>query len=78
MLRQHLRQTVELSTLVRDAVTLLNEVNALMTLRPGDILMLGTDCLDDGTRPRARVGDRIEITAPGFEPLVNTLIKEAS
>ena len=73
-----LRQTVELATLVRDAATLLAEVNAFMTLRPGDILMLGTDCLDDGTRPRARVGDRIEITAPGFEPLVNTLIQEAS
>ena len=73
-----LRQTVELATLVRDAATLLAEVNAFMTLRPGDILMLGTDCLDDGTRPRARVGDRMEISAPGFEPLVNTLVEELS
>lgn len=72
-----LRQTVELSTLVRDATKLLAEVNAFMTLRPGDILMLGTDCLDDGARPRARVGDRIEISAPGFEPLVNSMIQEA-
>ena len=72
-----LRQTVELATLVRDAATLLAEVSAFMTLRPGDILMLGTDCLDDGTRPRARVGDRIEIAAPGFEPLVNSIIQEA-
>lgn len=72
-----LRQTVDLATLVRDAATLLAEVNAFMTLRPGDILMLGTDCLDDGTRPRARVGDRIEISAPGFEPLVNSMIQEA-
>ena len=71
-----LRQTVDLSTLVRDAATLLAEVNAFQTLLPGDILMLGTDCLDDGTRPRARVGDRIEIAAPGFEPLVNTLVGE--
>ena len=73
-----LRQTVELATLVRDAATLLAEVNAFMTLRPGDILMLGTDCLDDGTRPRARVGDRIEIAAPGFEPLVNSIVEESS
>jgi 5-oxopent-3-ene-1,2,5-tricarboxylate decarboxylase/2-hydroxyhepta-2,4-diene-1,7-dioate isomerase len=72
-----LRQTVELATLVHDAATLLAEVNAFMTLRPGDILMLGTDCLDDGARPRARVGDRIEICAPGFEPLVNSIIQEA-
>lgn len=72
------RQTVELATLVRDAATLLAEVNAFMTLRPGDILMLGTDCLDDGTRPRARAGDRIEISAPGFDPLVNSIVEESS
>jgi 5-oxopent-3-ene-1,2,5-tricarboxylate decarboxylase/2-hydroxyhepta-2,4-diene-1,7-dioate isomerase len=73
-----LRQTVQLSTLVRDAATLLADVRDFQTLQPGDILMLGTDCLDDGTRPRARVGDRIEIAAPGFEPLVNTLVEEAT
>ena len=77
-INDELRQTVQLSTLVRDAATLLAEVNAFQTLLPGDILMLGTDCLDDGTRPRARVGDRIEIAAPGFEPLVNTLVEELS
>ncbi len=73
-----LRQTVDFSGLVRDAATLLADVNAFMTLRPGDVLMLGSDCLPDGTRPRARVGDRIEISAPGFEPLVNTLVGELS
>lgn len=73
-----LRQTVDLSTLVRDAATLLADVEAFMTLQPGDVLMLGTDCLDDGTRPRAQAGDRIEISAPGFAPLVNTLVGEAS
>lgn len=73
-----LRQTVDFHTLVRDAATLLADVNAFMTLQPGDVLMLGSDCLSDGTRPRARAGDRIEIAAPGFEPLVNTLIQEAS
>jgi 5-oxopent-3-ene-1,2,5-tricarboxylate decarboxylase / 2-hydroxyhepta-2,4-diene-1,7-dioate isomerase len=70
------RQTVELASLVRDAATLLADVNAFMSLRPGDILMLGTDCLDDGTRPRARGGDRIDISAPGFEPLANTIALE--
>jgi len=71
-----LRQTVDLAGLVRDAATLLADVNAFMTLQPGDVLLLGSDCLPDGTRPRARVGDRIEISAPGFEPLVNTLVGE--
>ena len=73
-----LRQTVEFSGLVRHAAALLAEVNAFMTLQPCDILMLGSDCLADGTRPRARVGDRIEISAPGFAPLVNTLVRELS
>ena len=71
-----LRQTVDFSGLVRDAATLLADVNAFMTLQPGDLLMLGSDCLPDGTRPRVRAGDRIEISAPGFEPLVNTLVGE--
>ena len=73
-----LRQTVDLSTLVRNAATLLADVEAFMTLQPGDVLMLGTDCLEDGTRPRAQAGDRIEISAPGFAPLVNTLVEEAA
>ena len=73
-----LRQTIDLRTLVRDAATLLADVNDFMTLQPGDVLMLGTDCLDDGTRPRARAGDRIDISASGFETLVNTLVKEVA
>ena len=63
---------------LRTAATLLADVNAFMTLRPGDVLMLGSDCLADGTRPRARVRDRIEISATGFAPLVNTLVGEAA
>ena len=69
-------QTVALSDLVRDAATLLADLAEFMSLQPGDMLMLGTDCLADGTRPRARVGAHIEISAPGFESLVNTLVKE--
>ena len=69
-------QTVDLSTLVRDAATLLRDVGEFMTLQPGDVLMLGTDCLPDGTRPRARAGDRIDINAPGFAPLTHSLIEE--
>lgn len=69
-------QRVELSTLVRSARDLLAEVNEFMTLQPGDVLMLGTDCLEDGTRPRAAAGDLVEISAPGFAPLTHTLIAE--
>ena len=69
-------QTAHLGTLVRDAATLLHEVGEFMTLQPGDVLMLGTDCLPDGTRPRAGAGDRIEISAPGLSPAVHTLVQE--
>jgi 5-oxopent-3-ene-1,2,5-tricarboxylate decarboxylase/2-hydroxyhepta-2,4-diene-1,7-dioate isomerase len=69
-------QTVDFSGLVRNAATLLADVNEFMTLQSGDVLMLGTDCLADGTRPRVRAGDRVEIAAPGFETLVNTLVGE--
>ena len=71
-------QTVDLSTLVRDAATLLRDVGEFMTLQPGDVLMLGTDSLADGTRPRVKAGDRVEISAPGFEPLTHTMTKEAA
>ena len=67
-------QTVDLRTLVRDAAQLLADVSEFMRLLPGDVLMLGTDCRPDGTRPRVRAGATFEISAPGFEPLVNTLV----
>jgi 5-oxopent-3-ene-1,2,5-tricarboxylate decarboxylase/2-hydroxyhepta-2,4-diene-1,7-dioate isomerase len=67
-----LRQSVDFSQTVRSAEQLLADVGAFMTLAHGDVLMLGCDA----GRPRARVGDRIEISAPGFELLANTLVKE--
>lgn len=73
------RQTVALADLVRDAATLWAEVNAFQSMRAGDVLMLGTDCLPDGTRPRVRAGDVVEvgvIGAHGFAPLVNTFVQE--
>ena len=71
-------QRVDFASLVRDAATLLTDVSEFMTLQPGDVLLLGTDCLPDGSRPRAQAGDRIEISAPGFAPLVHTLVEESS
>lgn len=67
-----LRQSVDFSQTVRNAEQLLTDVTSFMTLAHGDVLMLGCDA----GRPLARPGDRIEITAPGFETLVNTLAKE--
>ncbi|MBT2304430.1 fumarylacetoacetate hydrolase family protein [Variovorax paradoxus] len=67
-----LRQSVDFSQTVRSAAQLLVEVGAFMTLAHGDVLMLGCDA----GRPLARAGDRIEISAPGFETLVNTLVGE--
>lgn len=69
-----LQQTVDFKHLVRDADRLLADVGEFMTLRPGDMLMLGCDA----GRPLAKAGDRIDITAPGFGVLSNTLVAEAS
>lgn len=66
-------QQVNLSELVRGIPQLLADVGEFMTLQPGDVLMVGTDCLADGTRPRARAGDRVEISAPGLASVVTTV-----
>lgn len=71
-----MRQRTALTELVRDAATLWADVNAFQSMRPGDVLMVGTDCLDDGTRPRVKAGDAVEITATGFAPLVNHFVGE--
>lgn len=68
-----LKQSVDFSDLVRPAAQLLADVGEFMTLRAGDVLMLGCDA----GRPLAKVGDRIDITAPGLATLSNTLVGEA-
>lgn len=68
-----LRQTVQFAHLVRHAAQLLADVSAFMTLRAGDVLLLGCDA----HRPHARVGDSISLSAPGFATLTNTLIAES-
>jgi 5-oxopent-3-ene-1,2,5-tricarboxylate decarboxylase/2-hydroxyhepta-2,4-diene-1,7-dioate isomerase len=70
-------QTVDLRELMRGLPALLADVGEFMTLQPGDVLMVGTDCLADGTRPRAKAGDRVEISAPGFVS-VNVTVGEAA
>lgn len=69
-----LKQTVRFSELVRPADQLLADVSEFMSLRPGDMLMLGCDV----GRPRARAGDRIEISMPALGTLANTLAAEAA
>ncbi|MDD0840367.1 fumarylacetoacetate hydrolase family protein [Curvibacter sp. HBC61] len=71
-----LRQSVDLGRLRRDAATLWADVNDFMTLRPGDVLMLGCDVAADGGRPLLRPGDTVELSAPGFAPLRHHLSAE--
>ena len=66
-------QTVQLSEMMRGIPQLLTDVGEFMTLQPGDVLMVSTDCLADGTRPRAKAGDKVEISAPGFASVVTTV-----
>ena len=72
-----LKQTVRFADLLRPAAQLLADVSEFMTLQPGDLLMLGCDVQDNGQRLTARAGQRIEISAPGFATLTNTLAAEA-
>ena len=69
------KQTVSLADLVRPVEQLLADVAGFMTLRPGDVLMVGTDCLEDGSRPLAKAGDTVEVSAPGFQSVVHTVEK---
>jgi 5-oxopent-3-ene-1,2,5-tricarboxylate decarboxylase/2-hydroxyhepta-2,4-diene-1,7-dioate isomerase len=69
-----LKQTVRFSQLVRSADKLIEDVSEFMTLGEGDMLMLGCDV----GRPRARVGDRIDIFMPALGTLSNTLVAEAA
>jgi 5-oxopent-3-ene-1,2,5-tricarboxylate decarboxylase/2-hydroxyhepta-2,4-diene-1,7-dioate isomerase len=74
---QHV-QTVQLSELVRPVARLLADVAEFMSLQTGDVLMLGTDVLANGQRPRARAGDTVCLTVPGFAPLTQTVQGEAA
>ena len=72
-----MRQTVDYARLVRPAAQLLADVSEFMTLRPGDVLLLGCGA----NRPLARAGQRIDISAPGLPALgtlSNTLVAEVA
>ncbi len=74
-------QSLDFSQLVRPAGQLLADVSEFMTLRAGDVLMLGCDCLADGKRPLAKVDDVIAISSPSHPALgtlSNTLVAEAA
>lgn len=76
-----LQQTADFSNLMRDAQTLVRYVAEFMTLRDGDVLMLGCDCLPGGGRPLAQVGDVIQISSPSHPALgtlTNTLVAETA
>ena len=73
-------QSLDFSQLVRPATQLLADVSEFMTLHDGDVLMLGCDCLPNGKRPLAKVGDVIAINSPSHSALgtlSNTLVAEA-
>ena len=79
-INDQLCQTIDFSHMVRSATQLRTDVAEFMSLREGDVLMLGSDCLPGGGRPLARVGDRIDISVPGmpeFGILSNTLVAAA-
>ena len=56
-------QRVNYADTVRKSQTLLADISEFMTFQEGDVLLLGSDCLPDGKRPRAKVGDAIATEA---------------
>jgi len=66
-------QRVNYADTVRKSQELLAHIAEFMTFQEGDVLLLGSDCLPDGKRPRAKEGDVVEISADGFETLVNAV-----
>ena len=74
-------QSLDFSHLVRPAAQLLADVSEFMTLRAGDVLMLGCDCQPNGKRPLAKAGDVIAITSPSHSALSilsNQLVAEVA
>ena len=65
-------QRLNYADTVRKSQALLADISEFMTFQEGDVLLLGSDCLPNGKRPRAKAGDVVEISADGFETLVNS------
>lgn len=71
------QQLVDLAQMRRSAAQLIADVSEFMTLRHGDVLLLGLGA----QRPRARAGQRIDIQArgmPALGTLSNTLVQAAA
>ena len=71
-------QRVDYADTVRQSHALLNDISEFMTFQEGDVLLLGSDCLPDGKCPRAKAGDVVEISAQGFDTLVNKFVGGAA
>ena len=71
-------QRVNYAETIRKSKELLADISEFMTFQEGDVLFLGSDCLPDGKRPRAKVGDVVEVSADGFETLVNAFTGDAA
>ena len=66
------RQSLRFDALVRDPKRLLAGVAEFMTMREGDVLLLGCDA----PRPLATAGDRIELRSDAPGPLVTPPLRE--
>lgn len=62
--------TFSMAGAVRKAAQLVNDVAEFIDLQDGDVLLLGSPF----NAPLARVGDVVEISAPGFAPLCHSLV----
>ncbi len=69
-----LAQTSSTADRIRPVARLISEVSDFMTLRPGDVLMLGVAA----GAPRAKAGQHVAIEIDGIGRLENTLVAETA
>lgn len=67
-------QRVPMNRWVRDAAHLIADISAFMTLREGDVLMLG--CGPD--RPRVTAGQRVQVRCAGIGTLSPQVVREGT
>lgn len=63
-----------LNRLARDAAHLISEISQFMTLKGGDIMLIGLA----GDAPTVRPGQHIRVEAEGFAPLNVSIVEEAA
>ena len=67
-----LRCRASIADLVRPIDRLIADINEFLTLRPGDVVLVG----EPPDAPLARAGDRVRVEIDGLAPIENEVVPE--